>query len=293
MKDNENEDSPQTNTLKGDDPISILNELRNNNFVKIIIGHLNINSLRNKFEALKSMIQGYVDIFVISETKINESVPSDQFKIDGYSTPLRVDRNMTGGVIIIYIRSDIPHKVLTPELPNDVEGLFIEFNLRNKKWVLFAGYNPKKERISHFLNNIGTSLDKFIEKFENLLLIGDFNSVIEEENMKKFCEVYNLQNLIKEPTCFKSIQNPTSIVDILTNRCKYFHSSCTIETGLSDHHKMTITVLKTYYKKLKPAVISYRSYKDFDEINFKEELSHILYASDIGTMKYEEFKSIF
>ena len=142
--------------MKGDDPISILNELRNNNFGKIIIGPLNINSLRNKFEALKSMIQGYVDIFVIFETKINESFPSDQFKIDGYSTPLRVDRNMTGGGIIIYIRSDIPHKILTTELPNDVEGLFIEFNLRNKKWILFAGYYPKKERILHFLNNIGT-----------------------------------------------------------------------------------------------------------------------------------------
>ena len=136
------------------------------------------------------------------------------------------------------------------KLPNDVEGLFIQFNLRNKKCILFAGYNPKKERISHFLNNIGTSLDKFIEKFDNLLLIGDFNSEIEEENMKEFREVYNLQNLIKEPTCFKSIQNPTSIDVILTNRCKNFHSSCTIETGLSDHHKMTITVLKIYYKKL-------------------------------------------
>ena len=223
MKDNENEDSPQSNTLKGDDPISILNELRNNNFGKIIIGRLNINSFRNKFETLKSMIQGYVDIFVISETKINESFPSDQFKINGYFTPLRVDRNMTGGSLIIYIRSDIPHKILTTKLPNDVEGLFIEFNLRNKKWILFAGYNPKKERISHFLNNIDTSLEKFIQTFNNLLLIGDFNSEIEEENMKEFCEVYNLQNLIKEPTCFKSIQNPTSIDVILTNRSKNFH----------------------------------------------------------------------
>ena len=111
--------------------------------------------------------------------------------------------------------------------------------------------------------------------------------------MKEFCEVYNLQNLIKEPTCFKSIQNRTSVDVILTNRCKNFHSSCTIETGLSDHHKMSIAVLETYYKKLKPAVISYRSYKNFDEINFKEELSHFLYASDIDTMKYEELKSIF
>ena len=67
--------------------------------------------------------------------------------------------------------------------------------------------------------------------------------------MKEFCEVYNLENLIKESTCFKSIPNPTSIDVILINRYKNLHSSCTIETGLSDHQKMIITLLKTYYKK--------------------------------------------
>ena len=67
--------------------------------------------------------------------------------------------------------------------------------------------------------------------------------------MKEFCETYNLVNLIKDPTCFKSVQNPTSIVVILTNKSNSFYNSCSIETGLSDHHKMTITVLKRYYKK--------------------------------------------
>ena len=77
--------------------------------------------------------------------------------------------------------------------------------------------------------------------------------------MKEFFEIYNLENLITESTCFKSIQHPTSIDVILTNRYKNFHSSFTIETDLPDHHKMKITVLKTYYKNLKSVVISYRS----------------------------------
>ena len=57
--------------------------------------------------------------------------------------------------------------------------MFIELNLRNKKWILFGGYNPKKERISYFLNHLGQSSDKFIGN-DNLLLIGDFNSEIKE-----------------------------------------------------------------------------------------------------------------
>ena len=180
--------------------------------------------------------------------------------------------NKEGGGIIIYIRSDIPCKILKCQLPNDVEGLFRELNLRKNKWVLFAGYTPKKECIFHFIGNIGSSLDKFIETFDNLLLIVDFNSEVEGVDMKEFCETYNLVNLIKDLTYFKSVRHPTSIDVILTNKNNCCYNSCSIETGLSDHHKMTVTVLKPYYKKLKPSVISYRSYNHYDEISFKQSL---------------------
>ena len=140
----------------------------------------------------------------------------------------------------------------------------------------------KKERIFHFTENIVSSLDKFIETFDNLLQIGDFNSTSEEEDMKEFCEI-----------CVLSVQNPTSIDVILTNKSNSFYNSCSIETGLSDHHKMTITVLEPYYKKLKPSLISYRSYKNFDEISFKAELGQSLHGINIENMKYDEFKDTF
>ena len=99
---------------------------------------------------MKSMIQGKVDIFVVSETKIDESFPTCQFKIDGFSTPFRLDRNKEGGGIIVYVRSDIPCKILKCQLPNNIAGLFVELNFRKKKWVLFAGYNPKKRTYISF-----------------------------------------------------------------------------------------------------------------------------------------------
>ena len=64
---------------------------------KIIIGYLNINSLRNKFDALEVIIKDNIDIFVVSETKLDESFPMGQFEIDGFSTPFRADRNKEGG----------------------------------------------------------------------------------------------------------------------------------------------------------------------------------------------------
>ena len=50
---------------------------------KLIIAHLNISSLRNKFEFLVDQIKEKVDRLMVSETKLNESFPQGQFKISG------------------------------------------------------------------------------------------------------------------------------------------------------------------------------------------------------------------
>ena len=105
--------------------------------------------------------------------------------------------------------------------------------------------------------------------YDNLILTGDFYSEMEEEKMKDFCDIYNLQNLIKEPTCFKSVQNPRSIDVILTNKSESFETSFALETGLSHHHKMVITVLKSHFNKIKPSNITYRTYKHFELDSFR------------------------
>ena len=56
-----------------------INDLRNQNPFRIIIGHININSIRNKFEPLVSFINNNLDILMISETKINDTFPASQF----------------------------------------------------------------------------------------------------------------------------------------------------------------------------------------------------------------------
>ena len=49
----------------------------------IIFGHLNINSLRNKFESISELIKGKFDIFLINETKVDASFPINQFAMSG------------------------------------------------------------------------------------------------------------------------------------------------------------------------------------------------------------------
>ena len=96
-------------------------------------------------------------------------------------------------------------------------------------------------------------------------------------------------NLIKDPTCFKNARNPTSIDLMLTNRKNNFCNSMTIETGLSDHHKMTISILKTFFKKKKPVKIKYRCYKNYKEADLSTSLQNYNHED----MKYENFNDIF
>ena len=80
-----------------------LKDIKLKNINGISIGQININSLRNKFEFLNSMVNGFVDILLITECKLDDSFPTAQFHMQGYSSPFRLDRNSYGGEILLYV----------------------------------------------------------------------------------------------------------------------------------------------------------------------------------------------
>ena len=84
---------------------------------KLIFGHLNINSLRNKFDLFSEQVKGSIDIFMVSETKSDDSFPQAQFLIEGFHSPFRFDHNSNGGGIMLYVREDIPTKLLSHDFP--------------------------------------------------------------------------------------------------------------------------------------------------------------------------------
>ena len=213
-----------------------LRNVRISNINRLILGHLNINSLRNKFGLLFEQIKGSIDIFMISEIKLDDSFPEGQFLIDGFHSPFRFDRNKRGGGIFLYVREDIPTKILSHDFPS-AESFFVEIILHKKKRLINCSYNPHKNNIKYHLETISRTLDTFSTKYENVLLLGDF-----DEAMKNFCSSYCLNSLIKQPTCFKNPENPSCIDLILTNKTRSFQSACVVETGLSDFHRMTISV---------------------------------------------------
>ena len=80
--------------------------------------------------------------------------------------------------------------------------------------------------------------------------------------------------MINRPACYKNPEKPC-IDLILTNCPRSFQNPCTIETGLSDFHKLVITVMKTTHKKSQQKIINYRSYEYFNSESFREELIQI------------------
>ena len=70
------------------------------------------------------------------------------------------------------------------------------------------------------------------------------------------------KNLGKEPACYKNPNNPSYIDLFLTNTIRSFQETQVFEVGLSDFHKLAVTVLKSIFPKSPPKIITYRSYKN-------------------------------
>ena len=90
-----------------DDSFKSLKEVRLKNLNRIFLARLNINSLRNTFDPLVEQVSGNVDVLVLSARKIDDSFPEDQFKIPGFGTPFRLERDMFGGGILVHIQENI------------------------------------------------------------------------------------------------------------------------------------------------------------------------------------------
>ena len=192
--------------------------MKNHCSYKLILGHLNINSIRNKFDTLKYIVENNIDILILSETKLDDSFPLAQFRLHGFSSPYRFDRNSRGGGILMYIREDIPSKLLDIKSDCNIESITVKINLRKGKWLLNLSYNPHKNQIANHLECLNRIIDELGQKYENYIFVGDFNVCVDDKSMEAFCSLNELSILNDKPTCYKNFYNSTCIDLILTNR---------------------------------------------------------------------------
>jgi len=256
-----------------------------------IITYLNINSIRNKFNDLNVLLNENSDIINIAETKIDSSFPSRQFTMNGYKIPYRLDHTDKSGGLLTYIKSYIPSKLVTDfKFPCDIQILPIEINFRKCKWLLMSVYRPPRQDLKYFLSILDNALFSLYPKFENVIIIGDFNCSGNSNPLIDFVENNGLSNIMHKKTCFKS-KSGSNIDLILTNRKTRLMQTNVLETGLSDHHLLVYTMLRTKFPQISARKIEYRCYKNFDENTFLYELSNNLSNSVSFCNFYEQFNS--
>lgn len=115
---------------------------------------LNVNQIRDKIINVGNVTYKFVIAFLcVEETKIDQSFPVPQFKIDGYQyQPFPRDRSSEDGGETVYIRECLTAKRLTK---------------LETKTVAFTYRSPKLNK-NEFFRKTSVSVSKIINKYENL-----------------------------------------------------------------------------------------------------------------------------
>ena len=205
---------PTNNRLKD---FSFLNiqEIRGQNPIRFVVDWININSITNKSEPPKKLINDNDD----------NDIAEARSCIDGYSSLYCLDKNADGGAIVLCITEDITSK----EKKNRSAGYFWRFLYRNKlkktvtSWLLLQP--PQVRGLNQALDNLNAT-------YEYLILIGNCNAESNDTNMSDFLKICNLKNLVKQKTCHKNPEKPSCIDLILTNYQRSFQNTCVFQTPI-------------------------------------------------------------
>ena len=117
------------------------------------------------------------------------------------------------------------------------------------------------------------TLNKALHKSDNLLLAGDLNINIlrptsdSSNYLSDLNGTFKLTNLLTGSTCLKSKKG--TLVDlILTNKPKSLYKPHSFVAGLSNCHKLIVSIPRASFQKVPPKFVVYRNQKIFHESNF-------------------------
>lgn len=258
-----------------------LMQFRSDNPKKLIIGSLNINSLRNKFQPLRDILcKGYVDIMSICESKLDESFPHSQFSVKSFHC-FRQDSTSRSGGIMVYLRGDLPCTRRDDLSINDenIQSLVIEIRIRKEKWFIVSLYRLPNANAPSFCLRLSKMFEKIIKESNMCIAMGDVNIDMLRRNssghiaLTEVLDVFNLVNVVSEPTCFKG--TPSLIDVILTSNSRRLGKVINFNCGLSDYHNFVVTCSKIEVLKPKSGPVTYRSYKHFNEDAFKDDIGRL------------------
>ena len=248
--------------------------MRKKHSKNFVITHINVNSLQNKFDELRTLLDNnLVDCLFISETKLNSSHTSQQFQVDNYQLYRKDNPHNNGGGLACFIRSDIPSYAEEFD-SHPCENLTIIANIDNEKWAFIGTYRRPSINQNFINNKLDPLIDKFLTIAKNVVVLGDLNCDMLKEGsnaVKTLCEDLNLVNCVNKPTCYKAKQG-TLLDVILVNDVNTVKHCDVSPCNLSDFHLFVTLVLNKNIMSIGKKCVSYRSYKHFNEQHFRNEI---------------------
>ena len=157
------------------------------------------------------------------------------------------------------------------------------------KWLILGTYRLPNQPINYFFENVGEALDIYRQIYDKFLLCGDFNSEHTELSILESLSKYDSKNVAMGKTCSENSENPRCIDLFLTNSVQSFQNTSVFVNGISDFHKMILTILKTSFPKSGPKKIIYKNYKNYNSNSFKSDLKKQLKCTE----SYESFENVF
>ena len=148
--------------------------------------------------------------------------------------------------------------------------------MHKKKCLVNCFHNQHRNNIFVHLDIISKSSDVLSSKYDHVILLGNFNAEWNETPMVSFCNSYKLTNLTRQETCLENPENPKCIDLTLTNKPTSIQATCVVETGLSDFHWVTVSVMKITFRKLPPKLLKYRGYRNFGNSQFMNSIHSTL-----------------
>ena len=181
-------DDEEVNTPIEEDDLLVLKYVRLKNPKNILLGYINVNSIRNKLnKKFYTLFGNTFDFFVIAESKLDDSFPSAQFELSWYkSSPYRLEKTSKSGGLLIYVNKNIPSRQLKGfPIRETFQIVPIELNLRKLKWLIVSIYRPPDINLNDFLACLSNLFD-FYSNYDRIIVMGDFNSEPDGREISEF-----------------------------------------------------------------------------------------------------------
>ena len=234
--------------------------------------HLNIRSIRNKIDYISEFSDTH-QILCFKETHLDNTVDADSLKIEGYDEPLRKDRRLNGGGIMVYISSSLIYKRRLDLENIRLETIWVEIKLKSFNLLLCCFYRSDFF-VSQptFITDLQSSIEEALDYSQYVILLGDIN--IDFLNLRNVqladcLYLFSLRNVINVT---RVSDTASSLIDpvIVSDSCDVLDSGVlAVDNSISDHRatylslKIDLNLCNNYYRKV-------WNYKHADYIRLNE-----------------------